>query len=170
MIVSWYFLSQGLILGMLWAYEVLGWGGYWGWDPVENAGFLPWLTATAFLHSIMIQERRGMMKVWNVFLVITDVPAHDDRHVHDPLGHRAVGARVRSGHRAGEVIFLTFIGVVAVFAFGYVIYRLPLLRSRNELDSWVSREFAFLVNNWILLGGGALHPHRDAVPDAVGVA
>src|SRR6476469_10021584 len=66
MIVSWYFLSQGLILGMLWAYETLGWGGYWGWDPVENAGFLPWLTATAFLHAMMIQERRGMMKIWNV--------------------------------------------------------------------------------------------------------
>ena len=61
---------MGLTLGMLWAYEELGWGGFWGWDPVENAGFLPWLTATAFLHSIMIQERRGMMKIWNVTLVI----------------------------------------------------------------------------------------------------
>ena len=67
--VSWLFLSFGLTLGMIWAYEVLGWGGYWGWDPVENAGLLPWLTATAFLHSVMVQERRGMLRVWNVTLV-----------------------------------------------------------------------------------------------------
>ena len=99
-LVAWFFLSMGLTLGMLWAYEELGWGGFWGWDPVENAGFLPWLTATAFLHSIMIQERRGMMKIWNVTLIITDVLPDHLRHVHDPLGHRAVGARVRSGHAA----------------------------------------------------------------------
>src|SRR5205809_53510 len=69
-LIAWFFLSMGLTLGMLWAYEELGWGGFWGWDPVENAGFLPWLTATAFLHSIMIQERRGQMKLWNVTLII----------------------------------------------------------------------------------------------------
>ena len=68
--VSWLFLSFGLTLGMIWAYEVLGWGGYWGWDPVENAGLLPWFTATAFLHSVMVQERRSMLRVWNVVLVI----------------------------------------------------------------------------------------------------
>ena len=67
---SWLFLSFGLTLGMIWAYEELGWGGYWGWDPVENAGLLPWFTATAFLHSVMVQERRGMLRVWNVTLVI----------------------------------------------------------------------------------------------------
>ena len=67
---SWFFLSLGLTLGMIWAYEELGWGGYWGWDPVENAGMLPWFTATAFLHSVMVQERRGMLRVWNVTLVI----------------------------------------------------------------------------------------------------
>jgi cytochrome c-type biogenesis protein CcmF len=66
----WLFLSFGLTLGMIWAYEELGWGGYWGWDPVENAGLLPWFTATAFLHSVMVQERRGMLRVWNVTLVI----------------------------------------------------------------------------------------------------
>ena len=98
---AWFFLSMGLTLGMLWAYEELGWGGFWGWDPVENAGFLPWLTATAFLHSIMIQERRGMMKIWNVTPHHPDVLPDHLRHVHDPLGHRAVGARVRSGHQAG---------------------------------------------------------------------
>ena len=68
--VAWLFLTVGLTLGVLWAYEELGWGGYWGWDPVENAGLLPWFTATAFLHSVMVQERRGMLKVWNVSLVI----------------------------------------------------------------------------------------------------
>jgi cytochrome c-type biogenesis protein CcmF len=151
MIVSWYFLSQGLILGMLWAYEELGWGGYWGWDPVENAGFLPWLTATAFLHSIMIQERRGMMKVWNVCLVITTF-------LLTMFGtFMTRSGIVQSVHAFGQDttlawLFSTFIGLVAVFSFGYVIYRLPLLRSRNELDSWLSREYAFLLNNWILLG------------------
>ena len=150
MIVSWYFLSQGLILGMLWAYEVLGWGGYWGWDPVENAGFLPWLTATAFLHSIMIQERRGMMKVWNVSLVIVTF-------LLTMLGtFMTRSGIVQSVHAFGQdttlaYIFIIFIGFVSVFSFGFVIYRLPLLRSRNELDSWISREFSFLLNNWILL-------------------
>jgi cytochrome c-type biogenesis protein CcmF len=151
MIVSWYFLSQGLILGMLWAYETLGWGGYWGWDPVENAGFLPWLTATAFLHSMMIQERRGMMKVWNVCLVITTF-------LLTMFGtFMTRSGIVQSVHAFGQDttlawLFSTFIGAIAIFAFGYVIYRLPLLRSRNELDSWLSREYAFLLNNWILLG------------------
>jgi len=151
MIVSWYFLSQGLILGMLWAYEELGWGGYWGWDPVENAGFLPWLTATAFLHSMMIQERRGMMKVWNVSLVITTF-------LLTMFGtFMTRSGIVQSVHAFGQDttlawLFSTFIGLIAVFSFGYVIYRLPLLRSRNELDSWLSREYAFLLNNWILLG------------------
>ena len=150
MILSWYFLSQGLILGSLWAYEELGWGGYWGWDPVENAGFLPWLTATAFLHSIMIQERRGMMKVWNVSLVIITFTL-------TMIGtFMTRSGIVQSVHAFGQdtelaIIFSVFIGIILLFSFGLVIYRLPLLRSRNELDSWVSREFAFLVNNWVLL-------------------
>jgi cytochrome c-type biogenesis protein CcmF len=149
-IVSWYFLSQGLVLGSLWAYEELGWGGYWGWDPVENAGFLPWLTSTAFLHSIMVQERRGMLKVWNVCLVImtfllTIIGTFMTR-----------SGIVQSVHAFGQdnelaIIFGSFIAFVMIFSYGFVVYRLPLLRSRNELDSWVSREFMFLVNNWILL-------------------
>jgi cytochrome c-type biogenesis protein CcmF len=150
MMVSWFFLSQGLILGSLWAYEELGWGGYWGWDPVENAGFLPWLTATAFLHSIMVQERRGMMKVWNVSLVIVTF-------ILTMIGtFMTRSGIVQSVHAFGQdnvlaVVFLVFISATLIFAFGMVIHRLPLLRSRNELDSWLSREFAFLVNNWILL-------------------
>jgi cytochrome c-type biogenesis protein CcmF len=149
-IISWYFLSQGLVLGSLWAYEELGWGGYWGWDPVENAGFLPWLTATAFLHSIMIQERRGMLKVWNVSLVILTF-------VLTMIGtFMTRSGIVQSVHAFGQdtrlaIIFVSFIGFILIFSFGYVIYRLPLLRGRNELESWLSREFMFLLNNWILL-------------------
>ncbi|MBL8633611.1 MAG: cytochrome c biogenesis protein CcsA [Myxococcales bacterium] len=150
MLVCWYFLSQGLILGSLWAYHVLGWGGYWGWDPVENAGILPWFTATAFLHSLMIQERRGMMKVWNVVLVVltfllTMVGTFMTR-----------SGIVQSVHAFGNdpelaARFLAFIGFASVFSFGYLMYRLPLLRSRADMESVLSREFAFLLNNWVLI-------------------
>ncbi len=150
MLVSWYFLSQGLILGMLWSYEELGWGGYWAWDAVENAALIPWFTATAFLHSIVIQERRGMLKVWNVCLVIITFIL---TIVGTFLTRSGVVASVHAFGQDHElaVIFLCFIGAITVFSFGWVIYRLPLLSARNELDSWLSREFAFLINNWILL-------------------
>ena len=147
---SWLFLTLGLTLGMIWAYEELGWGGFWGWDPVENAGALPWFTATAFLHSVMVQERRSMLRVWNVTLVIltfllTIVGTYMTR-----------SGIVQSVHAFGEDpqlggLFLGFMAVVVVFSFGWVIYRMPLLQARNELESWLSREAAFLVNNWILL-------------------
>ena len=147
---SWLFLSLGLTLGMIWAYEELGWGGFWGWDPVENAGALPWFTATAFLHSVMVQERRSMLRVWNVTLVIltfllTIVGTFMTR-----------SGIVQSVHAFGEdpqltMLFTIFMGVIVVFSFGWVIYRLPLLRARNELESWMSREAAFLLNNWMLL-------------------
>jgi cytochrome c-type biogenesis protein CcmF len=148
--VSWLFLSFGLTLGMIWAYEVLGWGGYWGWDPVENAGLLPWLTATAYLHSVMVQERRGMLRVWNVTLVITTFFLT----IFGTFMTRS--GVVQSVHAFGEDrqlawMFTVFMVTILVVSFGYVIYRLPLLRARHELDSWVSREAAFLANNWILL-------------------
>jgi cytochrome c-type biogenesis protein CcmF len=148
--VSWLFLSFGLTLGMIWAYEVLGWGGYWGWDPVENAGLLPWFTATAFLHSVMVQERRSMLRVWNVVLVIMTFFLT----IFGTFMTRS--GVVQSVHAFGEDpilarMFIGFMVIIATFSFGLVIYRLPLLRARNELDSWVSREAAFLVNNWILL-------------------
>ena len=117
---------------MIWAYEVLGWGGYWGWDPVENAGLLPWLTATAFLHSLMVQERRGMLRVWNMSLVVVTVLPHDLRHVHDAVGRRAVGARVRRGPAAHGACSRVFMVVILAVSFGYIIYRLPLLRSRQR--------------------------------------
>src|SRR5262245_45011594 len=148
--IGWLFLTFGLTLGMLWAYEELGWGGFWGWDPVENAGLLPWFTATAFLHSVMVQERRGMLRVWNVTLVITTFFLT----IFGTFMTRS--GVVQSVHAFGEdrwlaSLFTGFMVLIVTFSFGLVIYRLPLLKSRHELDSWVSREAAFLANNWILL-------------------
>lgn len=148
--IGWLFLTFGLTLGMLWAYEELGWGGYWGWDPVENAGLLPWFTATAFLHSVMVQERRGMLRVWNVTLVIVTFFLT----IFGTFMTRS--GVVQSVHAFGEdrelaMLFTIFMIAILTFSFGFVIYRLPLLKSRHELDSWVSREAAFLANNWILL-------------------
>src|SRR5678815_435402 len=147
---SWLFLSFGLTLGMIWAYEELGWGGYWAWDPVENAGLLPWFTATAFLHSVMVQERRSMLRVWNVTLVIVTFFLT----IFGTFMTRS--GVVQSVHAFGEDrelawLFGGFMVALLTFSFGWVIYRLPLLRSRNELDSWASREAAFILNNWILL-------------------
>src|SRR3954454_18440087 len=148
--IGWLFLSFGLTLGMIWAYEELGWGGYWGWDPVENAALLPWFTATAFLHSVMVQERRSMLRVWNVTLVIVTFFLT----IFGTFMTRS--GVVQSVHAFGDdpilaKLFTGFMVLILTVSFGLVIYRLPLLRSRNELDSWVSREAAFLVNNWILL-------------------
>jgi cytochrome c-type biogenesis protein CcmF len=147
---AWVFLTFGLALGMIWSYEVLGWGGYWVWDPVENAALLPWFTGTAFLHSVMVQERRSMLRVWNVTLVITTFFLT----IFGTFMTRS--GIVQSIHAFGEDpiltrLFTAFMIVIVTFSFGLVIHRLPLLRARNELDSWVSREAAFLVNNWILL-------------------
>jgi len=148
--VSWLFLSFGLTLGMIWAYEELGWGGFWAWDPVENAGLLPWFTATAFLHSVMVQERRSMLRVWNVTLVIMTFFLT----IFGTFMTRS--GVVQSVHAFGSDpvlarLFTGFMITILVASFSLVIYRLPLLRSRNELDSWASREAAFIVNNWILL-------------------
>ena len=99
-LIAWGFLTVGIVLGAWWSYEVLGWGGYWAWDPVENASFLPWLTGTAFLHSVMVQERRGMLRVWNLSLVLRHVRPHHPRHVPHPVGRARLGARLqRLAHR-----------------------------------------------------------------------
>jgi cytochrome c-type biogenesis protein CcmF len=147
---AWFFLTFGLTLGMIWAYEELGWGGMWGWDPVENAGALPWFTATAFFHSVMVQERRSMLRVWNVTLIILTFFLT----IFGTFMTRS--GIVQSVHSFGEnpelaMMFSIFMAVILVFSFGLVIYRLPLLRASNELDSWASREAAFVLNNWILL-------------------
>jgi len=148
--ISWLFLTVGLALGALWAYEELGWGGYWGWDPVENAGLLPWFTATAFLHSVIVQERRGMLKVWNVSLVILSFFLT----IFGTFMTRS--GVVQSVHAFGEdrelaIMFTGFMVLLITVSFGLVAWRMPLLRARNELDSWASREAAFLANNWVLL-------------------
>jgi cytochrome c-type biogenesis protein CcmF len=141
---------MGLLLGGWWAYHVLGWGGYWGWDPVENAALLPWLTSTAFLHSTMVQERRGMLKVWNLFLVIASfalsifgtflVRSGIINSVHS-FAYSSIGP-----------FYLAFLIVVIVFSTALFIFRLPRLQAEQEFDSVVSREGVFLLNNLLLLG------------------
>ena len=148
-IVAWYFLSLGLLIGGWWSYHVLGWGGYWAWDPVENAAFMPWLTGTAFLHSVMIQERRRMLRLWNISLVILT------------FGLTLFGTFLtRSGVIASVhaftqgsigILFLSFLALVLLTALGLVAWRWEAFRSEGELDSVVSRESAFLLNNVLLV-------------------
>src|SRR5213592_4642191 len=149
-LVSWLFLSIGLILGMWWAYVELGWGGYWAWDPVENAALLPWLVMTAFLHSVMIQEKRGMLKKWNLALILgawllsifgtfitrSGVIASVHSFTQSPVGW----------------FFLVFLIVAAALSFALYASRLPLLEAEATLESMVSREASFLFNNLLLIG------------------
>ncbi len=149
--LCWFFLSFGLLLGGRWAYEELGWGGYWAWDPVENAGLLPWFTATAFLHSVIIQEQRGMLRVWNLVLVIVTFFLT----IFGTFMTRS--GIVQSVHAFGEdnelaLYFVLFMALIMISSLGLLIWRLPYLRAKNKFESLVSREFAFLLNNWVLLG------------------
>src|SRR5262245_33194606 len=147
---AWFFLSLGNLFGALWAYEVLGWGGYWAWDPVENAAFMPWLTGTAFLHSVMIQEKKNMLKVWNMVLVILTFGLTIFGTF---LTRSGVISSVHSFTQSGlGPFFLAFLGIILSISIALLIWRLPLLRSENELDSLLSRESAFLFNNLILVG------------------
>jgi cytochrome c-type biogenesis protein CcmF len=149
-IFSWLFLGIGILLGAKWAYETLGWGGYWAWDPVENAAFMPWLVATAFLHSVMVQERRGMLKVWNMVLVILTFSLC----LFGTFLTRS--GIIASVHAFGEStlgpFFLAFISIVLVGSVALLITRLPDLRSQHSLESYVSREAIFLFNNLLLVG------------------
>ncbi|CAN5233731.1 cytochrome c biogenesis protein CcsA [soil metagenome] len=146
---AWLFLGIGILLGARWSYAELGWGGYWAWDPVENASLLPWLTGTAFIHSIMIQEKRGMLKIWNVSLVLaTGILAI--------LGTFLVRSGILdSTHAFGAstlgVPFVIFIGVLIASSIGLVVWRRNELRSENRLDSLLSREAIFLLNNLVLV-------------------
>ena len=149
-ITSWFILGTGIMLGGWWAYVELGWGGYWAWDPVENASFIPWITATAFLHSVMIEERKKMLRVWNLSLVIMSF-------LLSILGtfitRSGVISSVHSFTRS-EIgpVFAGFLGVSFVVSVGLLIHRLPLLKSEHRLDSFVSRESTFLFNNLLLVG------------------
>ena len=150
-LLSWFFLANGIIFGMRWAYEELGWGGFWFWDPVENASVLPWLTATAFLHSIQVQENRGMLKVWNMGLVtltflLTIFATFLTR-----------SGLIESVHTFAEnttiaFIFLAFMGAMAGLSVLLIAWRYPRLKSESQIQSFLSRESAFLFNNLILLG------------------
>ncbi|MCS6797202.1 MAG: cytochrome c biogenesis protein CcsA [Myxococcota bacterium] len=146
---AWLALSIGLLLGMIWSYEELGWGGYWAWDPVENASFMPWLTATAFLHSVVIQERYGMMRVWNVFLLFLTYLLTIFGTF---LTRSGLIASVHSFARSDlGIYFVVFMILLLVGCGALLVWRLPLLRARHRFESLLSREFAFLFNNWILL-------------------
>jgi cytochrome c-type biogenesis protein CcmF len=147
---AWLALTVGNILGMLWSYEELGWGGYWAWDPVENAAFMPLLVGTAYVHSIMIQERRGMLKVWNVFLLcLTFFMTIFGTF----LTRSGLIASVHSFSRSDiGLYFVGYMVLIFIACMALIIWRLPLLKSENSIDSLLSREFSFLLNNWILLG------------------
>jgi cytochrome c-type biogenesis protein CcmF len=153
-LVVWCFLTVGLLLGALWSYSVLGWGGYWAWDPVENVALLPWLTATAFLHSVMLQERRGVAGLWNIALVI------------GAFSLMTFGTFLTRGNVLSSVhafaqtsvgpAYLAFLALVLLAGFGLVAWRLPTLRTPASLTSAISREGAFIANNVLLLAATAI--------------
>src|SRR5207249_2265536 len=148
-ITAWYFLSLGLLIGGWWSYHVLGWGGYWAWDPVENAAFMPWLTGTAFLHSVMIQERRRMLKLWNISLVILTFSL---TLFGTFLTRSGVIASVHAFTQGSiGIMFLSFLALVVLVALGLLAWRWDALKGQGELDSVVSRESAFLLNNVMLV-------------------
>ena len=153
-LTAWLFLGLGLLLGSRWSYEELGWGGYWGWDPVENAALMPWLVTTAFIHSIMVQERRGMLKVWNVSLIC-------GAFVLALLGTFLVRSGIlQSIHAFGASTvggpLLVLIGIVAIGATALIVSRLADLRPERRISSALSREAIFLVNNLLLVGLAAV--------------
>src|SRR5436309_7799901 len=148
-IIAWYFLALGLLIGGWWSYHVLGWGGYWAWDPVENAAFMPWLTGTALLHSVMIQERRRMLKLWNLALIILT------------FALTIFGTFLTRSGIIGSVhaftqcsigqFFIGFLALVLLGSFSLLASRLDRLKAQGELDSVVSRESVFLLNNLFLV-------------------
>lgn len=162
MLFAFLFLSIGNVLGMAWAYEELGWGGFWAWDPVENAACLPWFTAAAYVHSTMIQERRNMLKIWNVFLIgltflLTIFGTFLTR-----------SGMITSVHSFAQsdigTYFVWFMGLIALSLISLIVWRLPELRGKSAIESVASREAMFVVNNWALLGamtfifGATLYP------------
>ena len=149
-LIAWTFLSIGILLGARWSYSELGWGGYWGWDPVENASLMPWLIGTAFLHSMMVQEKRGMLKVWNVSLIVATFTLA-------LLGTFLVRSGIlESIHAFGASTvggwFLALIAIVLVGSTALIVSRLDDLRIERRLDSLLSRESVFLLNNLVLVG------------------
>jgi cytochrome c-type biogenesis protein CcmF len=148
-ITAWFFLTAGNLVGAWWSYHVLGWGGYWAWDPVENAAFMPWLPATAFLHSVQVQERRRMLKVWNLSLIII---AFSLTIFGTFLTRSGILSSIHA-FSSGPVgtVFLGFLAFVLFGSFGLLAYRSEILKGQPELDSMVSRESAFMLNNIVLV-------------------
>ncbi len=149
-LVAWVFLSVGILLGARWSYSELGWGGYWGWDPVENASLMPWLAGTAFLHSVMVQEKRGMLKVWNVSLIVATFSLA-------LLGTFLVRSGIlESIHAFGaSTVGTPLLGLIALVIGGsaaLIVSRMPDLKSERRIESLASRESIFLINNLLLLG------------------
>jgi cytochrome c-type biogenesis protein CcmF len=148
--LAWVILGLGNVLGAWWAYHVLGWGGYWGWDPVENVALMPWLVGTAFIHSVQMQERRGMLKAWNLMLIMVTFFL-------SIFGTFVVRSGVLTSVHAFALsaigpYFLTFLGLVIAGSLALFFWRLPRLRSENQLDGLLSREASFLINNLLFLG------------------
>jgi cytochrome c-type biogenesis protein CcmF len=148
-LAAWMFLGFGQLLGAHWAYVEVGWGGYYAWDPVENAALMPWLAATAFLHSVMIQERKGMLKVWNMVLVAL---AFELSVFGTFLTRSGVVNSIHSFAKSSVGgWFLAFVVISSAFAVGLILWRLPMLKAKTKLESALSREAAFLYNNLLLV-------------------
>lgn len=148
-LAAWVPLTLGFTLGGMWAYEELGWGGYWAWDPVENASFMPWLVATAFLHSIMITEKKGMLKVWNFVLLLL---AFELSIFGTFITRSGVVSSVHSFALSNiGPFFVVFLAVSTFFGLFWIFYRSPQMRSQQRMDSFLSREASFLLNNWLFV-------------------
>ncbi len=148
-LVAWLFLSMGIILGGWWAYQELGWGGYWAWDPVENASLMPWLTATAFIHSIIIQEKKDMLRLWNMVLIILTFALCIFGTF---LTRSGVMSSVHSFTESSlGPIFLSFVFFILIASFGIMYSRLDDLKSPKKIESFTSRESGFLFNNMIFV-------------------
>ncbi|HIK89602.1 MAG TPA: heme lyase CcmF/NrfE family subunit [Dehalococcoidia bacterium] len=148
-IIAWGVLGAGMLLGAWWAYTILGWGGYWAWDPIENVALMPWLVLTAFIHSIMVQKRRGLFRMWNVALLnIAFVLAQLGMFIN--RGGPVVSVHSFAASTLG-IIFMIFMLVSLLFAFGLFLWRMPHLKSDRVMESFMSRESAFLVNNFLFL-------------------
>ncbi len=148
-IISWGVLGTGMLLGAWWAYTILGWGGYWAWDPIENVALMPWLVMTAFIHSVMVQKRRGMFRMWNVALLnIAFVLAQLGMFIN--RGGPVVSVHSFAASTLG-VIFLIFMLASLVFAFALFLWRMPEMKSDRAMESFISREASFLINNFLFL-------------------
>lgn len=149
-LVPWMFLSAGILMGSQWAYMELGWGGYWAWDPVENASFIPWLTATAFLHSIIIQEQRGILKVWNIVLIFA---SYFLVILGTFITRSGIIESVHSFARSSVGPYFLAYLIILLFGFIWLLFsRISLLKDEQPIDSYSSREAAFLGNNWLFAG------------------